>query len=172
MIGDIEVGSIKWRFGSRPLLQAVQGLSNNRRCYRAYETIDFATRFDLAWFHALSRMRIPQSSELTDRSLKLSRDYVNVHDHTDTQTVLSQLSAYFKVTTRVIRSKRCSASAFLIRTRTSAPWPTPTMIDIGMSTDTAASAIRRRSVALSVTACVDATAGKRPAAPASIGWVL
>jgi putative transposase len=95
MIRDLMVESIERRFGSNPLPHPIQWLSDNGSCYRAHETIDFATRLGLV--PCFTPVRSPQSNGMAESFVKtFKRDYVYVHDRPDAQTVLSQLSAWFE----------------------------------------------------------------------------
>jgi putative transposase len=95
MIRDLMVESIERRFGSDPLPHPVQWLSDNGSCYRANETIDFATQLGLV--PCFTPVRSPQSNGMAESFVKtFKRDYVYVHDRPDAQTVLSQLPAWFE----------------------------------------------------------------------------
>jgi putative transposase len=47
MIRDLMLESVERRFGAAGLPHPIQWLSDNGSCYRAHETIDFATRLGL-----------------------------------------------------------------------------------------------------------------------------
>jgi putative transposase len=95
MIRDLMLESVEQRFGSTAVLHPVQWLSDNGSCYRAHETIDFATRLGLV--PCFTPVRSPQSNGMAESFVKtFKRDYVYVHDRPDAQTVLSQLSAWFE----------------------------------------------------------------------------
>jgi transposase InsO family protein len=95
MIRDLMVESVERRFGSDALPHPVQWLSDNGSCYRANETIDFATQLGLV--PCFTPVRSPQSNGMAESFVKtFKRDYVYVHDRPDAQTVLSQLAAWFE----------------------------------------------------------------------------
>ena len=95
MIRDLMLESVEQRFGSTTVPHPVQWLSDNGSCYRAHETIDFATRLGLV--PCFTPVRSPQSNGMAESFVKtFKRDYVYVHDRPDAQTVLSQLSAWFE----------------------------------------------------------------------------
>jgi putative transposase len=95
MIRDLMLESIERRFGSDPLPHPVQWLSDNGSCYRANETIDFATQLGLV--PCFTPVRSPQSNGMAEAFVKtFKRDYVYVHDRPDAQTVLSQLADWFE----------------------------------------------------------------------------
>ena len=96
MIRDLMVESVERRFGARELPHPIQWLSDNGSCYRAHETIEFAINLGLV--PCFTPVRSPQSNGMAEAFVKtFKRDYVYVHDRPDAQTVLSQLSAWFKV---------------------------------------------------------------------------
>jgi putative transposase len=95
MIRDLMLESVERRFGAAGLPLPVQWLSDNGSCYRAHETIDFATRLGLV--SCFTPVRSPQSNGMAEAFVKtFKRDYVYVHDRPDAQTVLSQLPAWFE----------------------------------------------------------------------------
>ena len=95
MIRDLMLESVEQRFASTTVPHPVQWLSDNGSCYRARETIDFATRLGLV--PCFTPVRSPQSNGMAESFVKtFKRDYVYVHDRPDAQTVLSQLSAWFE----------------------------------------------------------------------------
>ena len=95
MIRDLMVESVERRFGLGGLPHPIQWLSDNGSCYRAHETIEFATRLGLV--PCFTPVRSPQSNGMAEAFVKtFKRDYVYVHDRPDAQTVLSQLSAWFE----------------------------------------------------------------------------
>jgi putative transposase len=95
MIRDLMLESVERRFGTVGLPHPIQWLSDNGSCYRAHETIDFATRLGLV--SCFTPVRSPQSNGMAEAFVKtFKRDYVYVHDRPDAQTVLSQLSAWFE----------------------------------------------------------------------------
>jgi putative transposase len=95
MIRDLMLESIERRFGAAGLPNPIQWLSDNGSCYRAHETIDFATRLGLV--SCFTPVRSPQSNGMAEAFVKtFKRDYVYVHDRPDAKTVLSQLSAWFE----------------------------------------------------------------------------
>jgi transposase InsO family protein len=95
MIRDLMVESIERRFGFDPLPHPVQWLSDNGSCYRAAETIDFATQLGLV--PCFTPVRSPQSNGMAEAFVKtFKRDYVYVHDRPDALTVMSQLPAWFE----------------------------------------------------------------------------
>jgi putative transposase len=95
MIRDLMLESVERRFGAAGLPNPIQWLSDNGSCYRAHETIDFATHLGLV--SCFTPVRSPQSNGMAEAFVKtFKRDYVYVHDRPDAKTVLSQLSAWFE----------------------------------------------------------------------------
>lgn len=95
MIRDLMVESLERRFGDARPPAPIQWLTDNGSCYRAHETIDFAT--DLGLVPCFTPVRSPQSNGMAEAFVKtFKRDYVYVHDRPDAQTVLSQLPAWFE----------------------------------------------------------------------------
>jgi putative transposase len=95
MIRDLMLESVERRFGAAVVPHPIQWLSDNGSCYRAHETIDFATRLGLV--SCFTPVRSPQSNGMAEAFVKtFKRDYVYVHDRPDAKTVLSQLSAWFE----------------------------------------------------------------------------
>lgn len=95
MIRDLMLGSLERRFGDAKPPTPIQWLSDNGSCYRARETIDFATELGLV--PCFTPVRSPQSNGMAEAFVEtFKRDYVYVYDHPDAQTVLSQLAAWFE----------------------------------------------------------------------------
>ena len=95
MVRDLMLMAVERRFGASQTSHAVQWLSDNGSCYRAYETIDFAIRLGLV--PCFTPVRSPQSNGMAEAFVKtFKRDYVYTHDRPDTQTVLSQLPQWFE----------------------------------------------------------------------------
>jgi putative transposase len=95
MIRDLMLESVEKRFATDQVPHPIQWLSDNGSCYRAHETIDFATNLGLV--PCFTPVRKPQSNGMAEAFVKtFKRDYVYVHDRPDAQTVLSQLSAWFE----------------------------------------------------------------------------
>ena len=68
MIRDLMVESIERRFGSDPLPQPFPWPSDNGSCYRAAETIDFATQLGLV--PCFTPVRSPQSKGIAEAFVK------------------------------------------------------------------------------------------------------
>jgi putative transposase len=95
MIRDLMVESVERRSGDDGVPHPIQWLSDNGSCYRAHETVEFAIRLGLVL--CFTPVRSPQSNGMAEAFVKtFKRDYVYVHDRPDSQTVLSQLSAWFE----------------------------------------------------------------------------
>ena len=91
MIRDLMLEAAEKRFGAAVAPHPIQWLSDNGSCYRAYDTIEFATRLRLV--PCFTPVRSPQSNGMAEAFVKtFKRDYAYVHDRPDAQTVLSHLS--------------------------------------------------------------------------------
>ncbi len=76
MIRDLMVESVERRFGLGGLPHPIQWLSDNASCYRAHETIEFATRLGLV--PCFTPVRSPQSNGMAEAFVKtFKRDYVS-----------------------------------------------------------------------------------------------
>jgi len=72
MIRDLMLESVEQRFGSTTVPHPVQWLSDNGSCYRAHETIDFATRLGLV--PCFTPVRSPQSNGMAESFVKPSSE--------------------------------------------------------------------------------------------------
>ena len=101
MIRDLMLESVEKRFGSPANVpHEIEWLSDNGGCYRAHETIAFAKSLRLKPCFTL--VRSPQSNGMAESFVKtFKRDYVNVHDRPDAQSVVCGGS---RTTTKTIRT--------------------------------------------------------------------
>ncbi|MFC4311625.1 DDE-type integrase/transposase/recombinase [Steroidobacter flavus] len=75
MIRDLMIQSVEQRFKSTATAHPVQWLSDNGSCYRAHETIEFATRLGLV--PCFTPPRSPQSNGMAEAFVKtFKRDCV------------------------------------------------------------------------------------------------
>ena len=68
MIRDLMLESVERRFGSDDFPQPIQWLSDNGSCYRAHETIEFATQLGLV--PCFTPVRSPQSNGMAEAFVK------------------------------------------------------------------------------------------------------
>ena len=95
MVRDLMLEAVEKRFGAARTPTPIQWLSDNGSAYRAHETIEFAIRLGLV--PCFTPVRSPQSNGMAEAFVKtFKRDYAYVHDRSDAQTVLSQLSHWFE----------------------------------------------------------------------------
>jgi putative transposase len=95
MIRDLMIQSVEQRFKSTATAHPVQWLSDNGSCYRAHETIEFATRLGLV--PCFTPPRSPQSNGMAEAFVKtFKRDYVRVSGCTTAELVLSQIAGWFE----------------------------------------------------------------------------
>ena len=106
MIRDLMLESVEQRFGSTTVAHPVQWLSDNRRCYRAHETIDFATPLGLV--PCFTPVRSPQSNGMAESFVQtFKRDYVYVHDRLMLKQSCLSCRHGSRTTTRAIHTKPC-----------------------------------------------------------------
>lgn len=95
MIRDLMLQSVEQRFKATATAHPVQWLSDNGSCYRAHETVEFATRLGLV--PCFTPPRSPQSNGMAEAFVKtFKRDYVRVSDCRSAESVLSQIAGWFE----------------------------------------------------------------------------
>ena len=95
MIRDLMLETIEYRFGQPKAPRKLQWLSDNGPCYTAHETIRFGR--SLGFEICTTPAYCPESNGMAESFVKaMKRDYVYVSDLTDAQTVMAQLSLWFK----------------------------------------------------------------------------
>ena len=91
VIRDLMLESVEQRFNTTATPHPIQWLSDNGSCYRAHETIEFATRLGLV--PCFTPPRSPQSNGMAEAFVKtFKRDYVRVNNCSTAHMVLSQIA--------------------------------------------------------------------------------
>lgn len=95
MIRDLMLESVERRFGKQETAPPVEWLSDNGRCYLAYETVSLAQSIGLV--PCFTPVRSPRSDGMAESFVKtIKREYFYVHDRPDAQTVLAKLPRWFE----------------------------------------------------------------------------
>ena len=95
LVGDLMMQAVEKRFGSngKPP-QTIEWLTDNGSCYTATETRSFARQLGLK--PVTTPVTSPQSNGMAESFVKtFKRDYAKLTNRPDSQTVMSQLKAWF-----------------------------------------------------------------------------